>query len=113
MMSEQAMQQAFVFLLVQKGARIQLLSKGVERGIAGTIPEVYAIDRPVLITKEEIEPMIYVMADDRLVDRRIEREEVLKTWVIFQVRPEVFSDADPVWPVPGNFADFSRGNGVR
>ena len=107
-MTERQMEHAFVNLLLEKGARVKLKQEGKEMGIAGTRPEIYAVDKDVLLTREEVEPMIHLLVDDRLVDRRITTSENLRSFLSFEYDPDFFSDDDPPRPRRGAFADFSK-----
>lgn len=98
--------------IAEKGARIKLKQRGEERGIAGTIPEIYAIDKEVTLTADDLKPVREHVAGDVRTGYRIARARLsLIGYVCFELDPSVFEDSDPSYPTEhGGFEDLTYGN---
>lgn len=98
-------------LIIKQGARLKLNQPGREMGIAGTVSEVYDVDRAVKFSEAELQPLVgfllnYSGHGDVWVGAGAEL--VLASFIIFRIKPDAFAESDPARPTAGSFADFSR-----
>lgn len=111
MTNEAALAEHLAELILQQGARLKLDQPGRELGIAGTIAEVYDVDRAVKFSEAELQPLVgqllnYSGHGDVWVGSGAEL--VLTSFIVFCIKPEAFTESDAARPIAGSFADFSR-----
>ncbi len=111
MANEWALAEHLATLILKQGARLKLDQLGKELGIAGTVSEIYDVDRPVKFTEAELQPLVSFLLNysgHGNVWVGEGAELVLQNFVVFRIKSDAFVEKDPALPVRGEFADFSR-----
>lgn len=96
-------------LLLEKGARMKLKQPGKEMGIAGTREEVYAVDRQVTLSAEELHPVREHLVGGTRTGQTVTTSGIaLQQRIVFRFDPDWFTTDDPAQPAQrGTFTDLT------